>query len=105
MREVVSVPLHALPSIREREDEHGPAGLRRLRRRVVFTVDLESGRVELAELYTESLEHFDTGLDRSPGSAEGWARWQGKAQQIVGRFLADGLNDAPLRWNTEQADD
>jgi hypothetical protein len=73
--------------------------------RVVFSVDLEQGRVELAELYTESLEHFDTGLDRSPGSAEGWARWQGKAQQIVGRFLADGLNDAPLRWNTEQADD
>jgi hypothetical protein len=73
--------------------------------RVVFSVDLEQGCVELAELYTESLEHFDTGLDRSPGSAEGWARWQGKAQQIVGRFLADGLNDAPLRWNTEQADD
>ena len=73
--------------------------------RVVFSVDLEQGRVELAALYTESLEHFDTGLDRSPGSAEGWAHWQGQAQQIVSRFLADGLNDAPLRWNTEHAAD
>jgi hypothetical protein len=73
--------------------------------RVVFSVDLEQGRVELAELYTESLEHFDTGLDHSPGSTEGWARWQGKAQQIVGRFLADGPNDAPLRWNTDHAAD
>lgn len=73
--------------------------------RIVFSVDLEQARVELVELYTESLEHFDTGLDHSPGSAEGWARWQGKAQQIVSRFLADGLNDAPLRWNTETADD
>ena len=73
--------------------------------RVVFTVDLESGWVELAELYTESLAHFDTGLDVSPGSPAGWAHCQGQAQEIVDRFLADGLNDAPLRWNTEHADD
>lgn len=73
--------------------------------RVVFTVDLASGRVELADLYAESLEHFDTGLDTSPGSPEGWAHWQRAARASVSRFLAHGLDDARLRWSGERSND
>jgi hypothetical protein len=67
--------------------------------KVYFLVNLETGQVETAELFANSLAHFDTGLDASPGGAEDWQQWQKKAQAIVAR---NGLS-APLLWNKEGA--
>lgn len=65
--------------------------------KICFTVSLESGRVERVEIFTNSLDHFDTGLDVSPGDRESWARHQRRAEEII---RENGLV-APISWNTE----
>ena len=65
--------------------------------KVVFTVDLDSGRVESADAYANSLRHFDTGFSFKPGSAAEWLRLQLEARSLIGAHRPM----LPLRWNDE----
>jgi hypothetical protein len=65
--------------------------------KVCFEVNLQTEEVEKAELFSASLEHFDTGLDVAPHDALEWTRAQLRALRIVS---SNGL-EAPLFWNTK----
>lgn len=64
---------------------------------VVFTVDLESGIVECAELYSSTLKHIDTGLAEQPNSPSEWLPLHARARDLVDTEP----RAAPLCWSGE----
>jgi len=62
---------------------------------VVFTVDLNGKRIEAAEIYSNTLDHLDTGLEEQ--SPSDWAKLHQEARSIVER----NPRAAPVVWSDE----
>jgi hypothetical protein len=63
---------------------------------IVFTVDLDSGRTESAEVYADTLDHLDTGL-AEPAPVD-WVQLHREARMIVER----NPRRAAVAWSDER---
>jgi hypothetical protein len=62
--------------------------------RVVFSVDLDDGAIESADVYADTLRHFDTGFTFRPATTNDWRRLQALTHALVWRHRAV----TRLRW-------